>query len=160
MQYYLFDLDDDPYEIKNHYSNSKYESVVKELYSALDSYIANANPPMHVRQTQDQYAVWKDNNNYIVPWEDAEDGYKSSYPTSCGNYASDQDKSPKFMSKKVGHSLPAPKSAHHTDSTKSSSSKSDSKSESKSESKSSSKSDSKSSSLKLKSSKKSKSSSK
>ena len=94
--YYLFDLKNDPYETTNLYSSDDKDitSVKNKLYALMEEYQDQAAAIKRI-QSSDPAAqtTWSSNDNYVIPWQVAEDvstlpDFKSglSYPQSCGSY--------------------------------------------------------------------------
>jgi hypothetical protein len=96
LQYYLFDLINDPYETTNLYDSSdEMKAVQSELYAQLDVYTAKAARGPPLVKCESCESVWAANDNYVVPWEEAEavhivrntNGDDVTYPTNCGKYS-------------------------------------------------------------------------
>jgi arylsulfatase A-like enzyme len=97
--YYLFDLENDPYETTNLYDSSlEMQLVQAQLYAQLELAANKAAPwaSMQSKEDEGSYVVWQENNNYVTPWAAPEDvsvlgsaaAYRSaSYPTNCGLYS-------------------------------------------------------------------------
>ena len=68
--YYLFDLDEDPYETNNlYYSDDETYTMVKEqLYQLLPGYEARATTKISIHWSQHAEVVWETYGNNILPW--------------------------------------------------------------------------------------------
>jgi hypothetical protein len=94
LQYYLFDLVDDPYETTNLYnSDSTYEAIQDELYEAIAQYNNYYDTAETSSENEDCFPTWNNADNFIVPWvkEDDIKGMRkdkvvSSWPNYCGTY--------------------------------------------------------------------------
>jgi hypothetical protein len=89
--YFLFDLENDPYETENLYNSTSddIEAVKTSLYAMLEIYADNAKSMTgdDQRTSKATLAAWKDHNYYIVPWvneADLEPAF-GTYPRSCYN---------------------------------------------------------------------------
>jgi arylsulfatase A-like enzyme len=97
--YGLFDLQNDPYETKNLYSDqsAEIEAVKKALYSKLDEHHANARVGLATAVTRSKTAekVWKEAGNNVVPYVDVDQEnvrdqyvFSTSYPQLCDSDSS------------------------------------------------------------------------
>jgi len=95
--YYLFDLENDPYETTNLYdSTPEMQLIQAQLYAQLEQYAAKAQSWASMRSTESEaaYVAWEENHNYVTPWAAAEDASalgsadrRASYPSNCGLYS-------------------------------------------------------------------------
>ena len=95
--YYLFDLENDPYETTNLYDTTPEMQLVQaQLYAQLDVYAQKALSWASVKSNESPlaYTAWEINSNYVTPWAAAEDVSAlgtserlASYPSNCGLYS-------------------------------------------------------------------------
>ena len=86
------------------------KAVQSELYAQLDAYTAKAARGPPLVKCESCESVWATNDNYVVPWEEAEtvhivrntNGGDVTYPTNCGKYSA---AAPAFESAKPATSL-------------------------------------------------------
>ena len=89
--YFLFDLENDPYETTNLYDDDsdEVETAKTELYLYLEAYEEKSNTMSADVQTRSMHTmpVWKDHNNYMMPWVNEDDiiEFKGTYPEDCYN---------------------------------------------------------------------------
>ena len=89
--YFLFDLENDPYETTNLYDDGsdETEAAKTELYAYLEAYEEKSNVMAADVQTRSMRTmpVWKDHNDYMVPWVNEDDiiEFKGTYPEDCYN---------------------------------------------------------------------------
>ena len=87
--YFLFDLENDPYETTNLYDDEsdEIEAAKTELYAYLEAYEEKSNTMSVNVQTRSMHTmpVWKDHNNYMMPWVNEDDiiEFKGTYPEDC-----------------------------------------------------------------------------
>lgn len=69
-QYWLFDLDADPYETNNlYYSDEKeYNDAKETLYGLLPIYEAKAKTKISIHWSVHANKVWEEAGNHILPW--------------------------------------------------------------------------------------------
>lgn len=88
FEYWLFDLDTDPYETKNIYNspNIQHVNAKNKLYDLLPDYIENAKTKMSISFSERSKKVWEENGNQVIPWanvDNLENGDTYTYPTLC-----------------------------------------------------------------------------
>lgn len=88
--YYLFDLDEDPYETNNlYYSDDETYTMVKEqLYQLLPGYEARATTKISIHWSKHAEVVWESYGNNILPWADTEklvNGEVYEHPVYCSS---------------------------------------------------------------------------
>jgi arylsulfatase B len=88
FEYWLFDLDTDPYETKNIYNspNIQHVNAKNKLYDLLPDYLENAKTKMSISFSERSKKVWEENDNEVIPWanvDDLENGDTYTYPTLC-----------------------------------------------------------------------------
>ena len=88
FEYWLFDLDTDPYETKNIYNspNIQHVNAKNKLYDLLPDYLENAKTKMSISFSERSKKVWEENDNEVIPWANVDDlanGDTYTYPTLC-----------------------------------------------------------------------------
>jgi arylsulfatase A-like enzyme len=88
FEYWLFDLNADPYETKNIYNspNIQHVNAKNKLYDLLPDYLENAKTKMSISFSERSKKVWEENDNEVIPWanvDDLENGDTYTYPTLC-----------------------------------------------------------------------------
>lgn len=88
FEYWLFDLDTDPYETKNIYNspNIQHVNAKNKLYDLLPDYIENAKTKMSISFSERSKKLWEENGNQVIPWanvDNLENGDTYTYPTLC-----------------------------------------------------------------------------
>ena len=86
--YMLYDLNVDPYETTNLYSEASYSVLKNQLYAQIISYYSNSaacTADSQFKSNKNQKSVWLDAGGYIVPWVDIseEDLQDQGYPIAC-----------------------------------------------------------------------------
>ena len=89
FQYYLFDLENDPYETTNLYysTNREIEKAKTDLYTELEVYYQKGRSNIdYLPSSKEAEAVWKINNDVVTPWANLDDianSYWKVYPVLC-----------------------------------------------------------------------------
>lgn len=62
---------DDPYEINNLYNSTLplHKEIKEKLYGLLPAYVNNSRTKVSVKFSGQAKEVWKENDNYMVPWD-------------------------------------------------------------------------------------------
>lgn len=86
--YWLFDLENDPYETTNLYysSNPVHKQNKEALYAQLDEYAANSyEMTFDFGANRKSFQVWKEHGDWMVPYIKVEDilQYKGTFPEDC-----------------------------------------------------------------------------
>jgi arylsulfatase A-like enzyme len=85
--YWLFDLQNDPYETTNLYTstNQMYVFAKEKLYDLLPSYQENSKMKKSIVFSSKAEIVWSENDNHILPWADEDDlnGDDNNFPLLC-----------------------------------------------------------------------------
>jgi hypothetical protein len=90
LQYWLFDLENDPYETNNLYysENSEHTSAKDKLYTLLPGYMERAKTKISIHWSLRAKVYWQEEGNNILPWANPNallnDGDYPSYSKSCG----------------------------------------------------------------------------
>jgi arylsulfatase A-like enzyme len=73
--YWLFDLQNDPYETNNLYTstNQMYVFAKENLYDLLPGYQENSKMKKSIVFSSKAEIVWSENDNHILPWADEDD---------------------------------------------------------------------------------------
>ena len=93
--YMLYDLNVDPYETNNLYSQDAYAIIKNQLYAQIFTYYSNSAVCLadsEFKVNKNQKSVWQDAGGYIVPWVDISEKEleEEGYPTMCSSeYESD-----------------------------------------------------------------------
>jgi hypothetical protein len=85
--YWLFDLENDPYEKTNLYTSTTqmYVFAKEKLYTLLPDYQANSKMKKSIVFSSKAEIVWTENDHHMLPWanEDELNGDDDGYPLLC-----------------------------------------------------------------------------
>jgi hypothetical protein len=88
LQYFLFDLHEDPYEMNNLYdSHDEDHAFAKQhLYDLLPAYLSKGRTKKGITWSRKAEIVWHSTDSYVVPWADADElpnPESTPYPILC-----------------------------------------------------------------------------
>jgi hypothetical protein len=85
--YWLFDLENDPYETSNIYNsdNQLHKLAKQKLYSYIPIFKERATKKKAIVFSEKAEIVWKENGNNMIPWAntDALENNDYAYPNLC-----------------------------------------------------------------------------
>ena len=84
-QYFLFDLENDPYETTNLYFDEDYTTVVSELNATIAEFSTRVAPDLTATfRKKSAEVAWKDAGNFVSPWvKESSLNSNSAYPEPC-----------------------------------------------------------------------------
>lgn len=119
--YFLFDLENDPYETTNIYDfgSTATEDAKTELYAMLDVFASKAREMDGDIEARNKHTLqaWKKHDDYIVPWVDEDDissEYDGLYPLDCYNKPTSAPTNPPTIAPTSAKPTTAPTTAKPT----------------------------------------------
>lgn len=91
LQYWLFDLQEDPYETTNLYDSTDeiYTSAKDKLYTLLPGFEARAKTKISIHWSSRSQRYWQSEGNHVLPWANVEtlaNKDSKDYPAYCPDY--------------------------------------------------------------------------